>query len=85
MIKIVVKIKDIEDAINLVRKAGRLSSDIDFTNGRVLVDAKSIIGVLSTDFSSPCEIIILDTSSNDGIKKFLESIKENILSVEEQT
>ena len=83
MIEIQVKINSIEEALKIVKLAERLDNDIDFTNGRVVVDAKSIIGVLSADFSKPCNIIILGNNNDDGVENFINSIKEHIIKVEE--
>ena len=52
MINLEIKINSAIDAVNLVKKAGNLKYDADFSNGRCLVDAKSILGVLSADFSN---------------------------------
>lgn len=83
MITINVKIENQNDAIELVKKAGKLECDADFTNGRCFVDAKSILGVLSADFSGECKIIILTDKMDDQIHEFLESIKDNIVSMED--
>lgn len=82
MIEIKVKINSTEEAINLVKEADKIINDVDFTNGRVLVDAKSLLGVLATDFSQPCKLIILSDDLNSSINGFIDTIKNNIISVE---
>lgn len=82
MITINVKINTQNEAIDLVKKASLLECDADFTNGRCFVDAKSILGVLSADFSNECKIIILADKIDEQIQNFLDSIKENVIEVE---
>lgn len=82
MIEINVKIQSANDAIHIVKKATLLENDIDFTNGRLLVDAKSLIGVLSSDFSKPCKLIILTNEIDENVQHFIDAIKNSILSVE---
>jgi phosphotransferase system HPr-like phosphotransfer protein len=82
VIEIKVKINSTEEAINLVKEADKIINDVDFTNGRVLVDAKSLLGVLATDFSQPCKLIILSDDLNSSINGFIDTIKNNIISVE---
>jgi hypothetical protein len=52
-------------------------------NGRVMVDAKSVIGVLSSDFSKPCKIVLLAERSDPGVETFIQTIQDNILKMEE--
>jgi len=82
MIEIQIKVNNVDEAINIVRRADKLKNDADFTNGRVLVDAKSLMGVLAADFSKPCKIIVLNDTVTSDINDFVESIKENIISME---
>lgn len=84
MIEIQVKINSVEEALRIVKEADKLDNDIDFTNGRVMVDAKSVIGVLSSDFSKPCKIVLLAERSDPGVKEFIQTIQDNILKLEDK-
>ena len=42
-----IKLKAIEDAAELVNAAEKCDFDIDLVNGRTIVDAKSLMGVIS--------------------------------------
>lgn len=83
MIEIQVKINSTEEALRIVKEADKLDNDVDFMNGRVMVDAKSVIGVLSSDFSRPCKIVILADRTDSGVEAFIQSIQENIITLEE--
>ena len=83
MIEIQVKINSTEEALRIVKEADKLDNDVDFMNGRVMVDAKSVIGVLSSDCSKPCKIVLLAERSDPGVETFIQTIQDNILKMEE--
>ncbi|RHB42263.1 HPr family phosphocarrier protein [Enterocloster aldenensis] len=83
MIEIQVKINSTEEALRIVKEADKLDNDVDFMNGRVMVDAKSVIGVLSSDFSKPCKIVLLAERSDPGVETFIQTIQDNILKMED--
>lgn len=83
MIEIQIRINSTEEALELVRQADKLQNEVDFTNGRVLVDAKSILGVLTADFSRPCKLIILTDHKEADVEDFIASIRDNIIKTEE--
>ena len=56
MTKRQIKISKMEDAKELVTVASACSFDIDVYYNRVVVDAKSILGVMSLDFSQPLTV-----------------------------
>ena len=51
MKEITIRIPDVETAKQFCRMAGACPFDIDVLYNRVLIDAKSILGVLSLDLS----------------------------------
>lgn len=81
MISIEIRLHSVEEVVDLVTKASKLSYDANFTNGRCYVDAKSILGVLSADFSEPCKIIIIADKKDEKIAEFIDSIKDKIVSI----
>ena len=52
------KISDIKDFINETIK---IKEDVDLIKGRLIVDAKSVMGLMSLDLSTPVEIAIHST------------------------
>lgn len=82
MISIKIKIESTEEAIELVKKAGKLDYDTNFTNGRCFVDAKSLLGVLCADFSRPCKLMIIADQTDEAIEDFISSIKDEIVELE---
>ncbi|QNM06534.1 HPr family phosphocarrier protein [Qiania dongpingensis] len=51
-----IKISKVEDAKALVSTAGKCNFDIDVYYNRMVVDAKSILGVMSLDFGQPLTV-----------------------------
>ncbi len=48
-----IRIQSIQDAMRFVEAASKFDFDIDLGYNRIVVDAKSILGVLSLDLSKP--------------------------------
>ncbi|MCI8466200.1 MAG: HPr family phosphocarrier protein [Lachnospiraceae bacterium] len=48
-----IKVSKVEDAKELVSTASKCSFDVDVYYNRMVVDAKSILGVMSLDLSQP--------------------------------
>ena len=60
-----IKLSDTAHAVDFVRSAGRCDFDIDIFYNRVIIDAKSILGVLSMDLTR-----ILTVRCNGHDEKF---------------
>lgn len=70
-----IKLYTAEDANNFVKIADKFSCDIDMMCGRYLIDAKSILGILS--LALPKEVDVqLHTLDTKIIKQFYEKIKQ---------
>lgn len=70
-----IKLNTLNDANNLVKAIDKYDYDIDAVYGRYVIDAKSIMGLLSLGI--PKEIfIIIHTNNKDVISKFKEDISE---------
>ena len=48
----------IERVKNFVNEVSRLECDVDIVSGRYVIDAKSIMGIFSTDLSKPVNVRI---------------------------
>lgn len=67
------KIKlDISDVVDFVKAASECDFDIDINYNRILIDAKSILGVMSMDLSKVLTVKYYGENSNfeSCLKKF---------------
>lgn len=58
------------DVKEFVRQAGKCNFDVDVSYNRVVVDAKSILAVMSLDFTK--ELTVEYSGENSGFETFLE-------------
>lgn len=70
-IKIKLKYDDLKEFVKVTES---FESDIDIVKGRYIIDAKSIMGILSLDFSKDISVVI-HSNNEDEIAKFLETMK----------
>lgn len=63
-----------DDLKEFIKTTESFESDIDIIKGRYVVDAKSIMGILSLDFSKDISVVI-HSNNEDEIAKFLETMK----------
>ena len=56
MVKRQIRISKVEEARELVSAASACNFDIDMYYNRMVVDAKSILGVMSLDFTQPITV-----------------------------
>lgn len=57
------KVKDFVDVVS------GFASDVDLESGRFMVDAKSILGIISLNLSKPLQVLIRDKSEEEKIKQ----------------
>lgn len=70
------KVNKVNEIKEFVKIASKYKFDISLIDGKYKVDAKSILGILSLDFSSPIKMKI-DTDENTA-SLFLKEIKDYI-------
>lgn len=58
MLSIMVKLNVIDDLKNFLNETRSTEAEIDLIKGRYIIDAKSIMGLLSVDLSKPVELVI---------------------------
>ena len=58
--KMRVKLSSPEDIRKFVEIASRYKQDMELMLGRYVVDAKSILGILSLDLSKPLDLVVSD-------------------------
>ena len=64
-----------DDLKEFIKTTESFVSDIDIVKGRYVVDAKSIMGILSLDFSKGVDIVI-HSVNEDEIIRFLDAMKK---------
>lgn len=69
-----IKLHSVNDVAMFVKVCERFEEDIDYKHGRYVIDAKSIMGVLSTAIGNVALVNIL-TDNNKVIENFKEEIK----------
>lgn len=72
--KFKVKLISVNDVALFVKKCGDYEEDIDYIYGRYIIDAKSIMGILSTEIGDVC-MVEIHTEDTNKIEKFKEEIK----------
>lgn len=58
--KMRVRLSNSEDIRRFVEIASRYRQDMELVLGRYVVDAKSILGILSLDLSKPLDLVVSD-------------------------
>lgn len=68
-----IKLSSVNNAALFVKKCGSFEEDIDYIHGRYVIDAKSIMGIMSTDLGESAKVEI-HTNDIEIINKFKEEI-----------
>ena len=66
---VTINLGSIDKVKSFVNDIAKFDSDFDLVSGRYLIDAKSIMGILSLDLSKPIE---LNIHSEDNIDEVME-------------
>lgn len=74
MITVQVLLNNIENVNKFVAKMSEKDYDVDLTSGKYLVNAKSMMGVLSLDLTRP---VTVNAETDD--QSFLDEIKDYIV------
>lgn len=68
-----IKLNSVNNAALFVKKCDEFEEDIDYIHGRYVIDAKSIMGIMSTDLGESVKVEI-HTDNVEIIAKFKEEI-----------
>ena len=60
-----IKLNNVNDVKEFVNRAMMCEFDIDLISGRYIIDAKSIMGILSLDLSKPINLAVNEIHAND--------------------
>lgn len=84
MLKLQVKMKNIDDLFELVKLTEKMSFDVDLVCGMTAIDLKSIIGVANVDLSKTytLEILVDETKKTEELDNYLKFV--NNFRVEEK-
>lgn len=76
MLKLQVKMKNIDDLFELVKLTGKMSFDVDMVCGMTAIDLKSIIGVANVDLSKTytLEILVDETKKTEELDNYLKFV-----------
>lgn len=76
MLKLQVKMKNIDDLFELVKLTGKMSFDVDLICGMTAIDLKSIIGVANVDLSKTytLEILVDETKKTEELDNYLQFV-----------
>lgn len=73
--KMRVKLLNTDNAELFVQKCAEFEEDIDYDYGNVILDAKSILGILATDLRNIATVKI-HTTSPASVNKFFEELNQ---------
>ena len=71
MEKISLSLPSIEAVKNFVHVIAKFGGNYDLTSGRYIVDAKSLMGILSLDLTSPLILSIPENQETPGLMEAL--------------
>lgn len=76
MLKLQVKMKNIDDLFELVKLTGKMSFDVDLVCGMTAIDLKSIIWVANVDLSKTytLEILVDETKKTEELNNYLQFV-----------
>lgn len=74
MRKVTIKLKDIYDIKNFVTIISRYDFDSDLLTGRYIIDAKSIMGILSLNLDKPLTLVMHSEHCEDALKEIAQYI-----------
>lgn len=71
-----IKLTTIDELTRFVQICQKFSSDIDAVSGRYIIDAKSIMGLMSVKLTDPIQVRIHDLEKEE---EFAETIEDFLL------
>ena len=74
MVKTIVNLNEIGRVNGFVNAASTFMSDIDAVRGHYVIDAKSLMGLMSLDLSKPLDLV-LHSYDEEEISRFEEVMK----------
>ena len=75
---IVVKTSKTEEIVMINKKITELGLEVDAKRGKYIIDANSLMGLLSLDFSEGVEFVIYDSNNKELIDEFLNFLQKYI-------
>lgn len=76
MVKVTVILNEVDKLKDFVNEVSKFDMDFDAVRGRYVIDAKSIMGMMSLDLSKPVDVIVRSKTDDESeIEKILEILK----------
>ena len=67
-----IKINEVEDVKNLVKALSKINGDFDIVDSHYVIDAKSILGVMSLDLSKTLKFRIVKCDNIDEVESVIK-------------
>lgn len=67
-----VNLNSVDKVKSFVNEVSNFSTEIDLVSSRYVIDAKSIMGVLSLDLSKPIEVCVYDRDKEAEVMSVLQ-------------
>ena len=71
----IIKLNSIEKVKDFVNQATTFECDVDVLYRRYILDAKSIMALLSADLTEPLKVVI-HTNDYDELKRFFDTMED---------
>ena len=71
----IIKLNNIEKVKDFVNQVSTFECDVDVLYRRYILDAKSIMALLSTDLTEPLKVVI-HTDNYDELKRFFDVMED---------
>ena len=72
---VTIKLNTLEKVKNFVNQISTFDYDVDILYRRYILDAKSIMSILSADLTEPLKVVI-HTDDYDELKRFFETMED---------
>ena len=75
-----VRFHSIENARDFVNEVSKLECDVNLADGRIIVDAKSMMGVLQLDLKKSFDVYVVSklVSDHDKLKEITAKYKDEL-------
>ena len=77
MVKVTVILNEVDKLKDFVNEVSKFDTDFDAVRDRYVIDAKSIMGMMSLNLSKPVDIIVHPKTDDESeIERILEILKK---------
>lgn len=69
-----IQLNNVQDAVLFVAQCNEYTENIDYKFDHYIVDAKSLMGVISAGFGKKCNVLI-NTDDSETLDRFMKDMK----------